>query len=225
MSPPDHCHGQSVRRHSSTGLWSVSLMSLAMILATRPGWLERPLGGMDRVYRLHKWSGIPTVGFAALHWLVEMSDDLLQGNGRTRRPHPKGRLWRLRTGTRSWRDLGEWAIYVLLGLLVLTLWKRFSLSDVAAAASSHACALSVARIPRSGARTGGLLGQTRRTADGHVAGRWHRGRRVVTTGRIGRGRQVNGRVLSVDDTNHDIVEVRCRLDEEWQGHRPGSLPS
>lgn len=30
-----------------TGLLSISLMSLAMVLATRPVWLERPLGGMD----------------------------------------------------------------------------------------------------------------------------------------------------------------------------------
>ena len=57
---PDHVSAGSlpwaVRQEALflTGLWSVSLMSLAMILATRPGWLERPLGGMDRVYRLHK---------------------------------------------------------------------------------------------------------------------------------------------------------------------------
>lgn len=31
-----------------TGLSSIVMMSVAMILATRPVWLERPLGGMDR---------------------------------------------------------------------------------------------------------------------------------------------------------------------------------
>src|SRR5690606_8046695 len=59
-----------------TGLWSVTLMSLAMVLATRPTWLERPLGGMDKIYRTHKWAGILAIGFAATHWLVEMSDDV-----------------------------------------------------------------------------------------------------------------------------------------------------
>jgi len=29
-----------------------------MILATRPKWLERPLGGLDKMYQLHKWTGI-----------------------------------------------------------------------------------------------------------------------------------------------------------------------
>ena len=41
-----------------TGIWSIALMALIMLLALRPVWLERPLGGMDRVYRLHKWAGI-----------------------------------------------------------------------------------------------------------------------------------------------------------------------
>ena len=48
----------AVREHALmlTGLWSFALMSLAMMLATRPAWLERPFGGMDRIYRVHKWA-------------------------------------------------------------------------------------------------------------------------------------------------------------------------
>ena len=61
-----------------SGLLSIGLMSLAMYLATRPLWLETPLGGMDRVYRTHKWAGILGGSLAILHWLVEMSDDLLK---------------------------------------------------------------------------------------------------------------------------------------------------
>lgn len=41
-----------------SGLLAIAMMSLAMVLATRPVWLEGAVGGMDRVYRLHKWSGI-----------------------------------------------------------------------------------------------------------------------------------------------------------------------
>ena len=109
-----------------TGLLSVSLMSLAMILATRPIWLEKPLGGMDRIYRLHKCSGILTVGFAALHWLVEMSDDLIKTivgrGGRIR----KGRfLCVCRTGARSWRESGRMGLLHTPGVASLTLWKRF----------------------------------------------------------------------------------------------------
>jgi len=49
-----------------SGLLSIALMSLAMFLSTRPAWLETPLGGMDRVYRTHKWSGILAVSFAGV---------------------------------------------------------------------------------------------------------------------------------------------------------------
>ena len=51
-----------------SGLLSIALMSLAMFLSTRPAWLETPLGGMDRVYRTHKWAGILAVSFAIVHW-------------------------------------------------------------------------------------------------------------------------------------------------------------
>src|SRR5690606_31498603 len=109
-----------------TGLWSVALLSLAMVLATRPVWLERPLGGMDRIYRTHKWAGILAIAFAALHWLVEMSDDVIKSlwgrAGRVSVDHTGGSFETMRE---FGEDLGEWAIYALLAMLVLTVWKRF----------------------------------------------------------------------------------------------------
>ena len=55
-----------------SGLLSIAFMSLAMMLALRPVWLERPLGGLDQIYLTHKWAGILAVVFAAAHWLIEM---------------------------------------------------------------------------------------------------------------------------------------------------------
>jgi len=43
------------------------------------------------------------------------------------------------------------------------------------------------------------------------------------TGRIGRGKQVSGSLLSIEKSSSEIIEVRCRLDEAWQGHRPGQF--
>ena len=63
-----------------SGVRAIGLMSLATYLASRPAWLETPLGGMDRVYRTHKWAGILGGSFAVLHWLVEMSDDILKSS-------------------------------------------------------------------------------------------------------------------------------------------------
>jgi hmp protein len=41
-----------------TGSISILAMSACMILAMRPKILETPLGGLDKIYRLHKWFGL-----------------------------------------------------------------------------------------------------------------------------------------------------------------------
>lgn len=50
-----------------SGYLAINFMSITMLLATRPGWLESPLGGLDRMYQLHKWTGIMAVSFALAH--------------------------------------------------------------------------------------------------------------------------------------------------------------
>ncbi|MCP4209881.1 MAG: ferric reductase [Halieaceae bacterium] len=206
-----------------TGLLSISLMSLAMVLATRPVWLERPFGGMDRIYRLHKWSGILAVTFAALHWLVEMSDDLLKAL--------VGRGGRIKEGTSAFaepirdlgEELGEWAIYVLLGLLALTLWKRFSyrlwrplhraMPVLYLVLAFHSVVLAPADY---WSQPIGLLLALLLTA-GSIASV------QSLTGRIGRKRRVTGSVVALNNPGSDIIEVSCHLDGKWQGHRPGQF--
>ena len=59
-----------LRQHTIylSGLWSISLMALVMLLALRLPLLDRVLGGMDQVYRLHKWAGIGAALTAIVHW-------------------------------------------------------------------------------------------------------------------------------------------------------------
>ena len=51
-----------------SGVLSIGLMSIAMLLALRPTWLERYLDGLDKMYRLHKWLGVGALVAAVLHW-------------------------------------------------------------------------------------------------------------------------------------------------------------
>lgn len=51
-----------------TGVIAIGVMSVAMVLALRPRLIERPLDGLDKMYRLHKWLGITTLLVATLHW-------------------------------------------------------------------------------------------------------------------------------------------------------------
>lgn len=109
-----------------SGLLAIGLLSLATFLAARPAWLETPLGGMDRIYRTHKWAGILGGVFAILHWLIEMSDDLLKSSiGRAGRV-PKEKFGNILDSLRHLAgDLGEWGFYLLVVLVAITLWQRF----------------------------------------------------------------------------------------------------
>jgi len=207
-----------------TGLLTISLMSLAMVLATRPAWLERPLGGLDRIYRLHKWSGILAGTFAMLHWLVEMADDPIKALfGKGGRLNKDGFSAFAEPIRDLGEDLGEWAFYVLLAMIVLTLWKHFSyrlwrplhraMPALYLLLAFHSVVLAPASywIQPIGLLLALLL------AAGTVASV------LSLTGRIGRSRQVSGSIISVQNPSPDIIEVSCRLNEGWNGHRPGQF--
>ncbi|WP_228766919.1 ferric reductase-like transmembrane domain-containing protein [Thiomicrorhabdus heinhorstiae] len=51
-----------------SGVIGISMMSVALLLAVRPMWLERRLNGLDKMYRLHKWLGVGGLVFSVLHW-------------------------------------------------------------------------------------------------------------------------------------------------------------
>lgn len=215
-----------VREHALTltGLWSFALMSLTMVLATRPVWLERPFGGMDRIYRVHKWAGILAIAFAALHWLVEMSDGLIKAlwgrEGRLPKDHGGSVLEAMRDVA---EELGEFAIYALLGMLVLTLWRRVpfrmwrSLHKVMPvlylALAFHAAFL--APLDYWTQPVGLMLAAL------VVAGSVASVRALM--GWIGQGRRVGGVIESVAEPGQGVTAVSCRLDGGWRGHRPGQF--
>jgi predicted ferric reductase len=207
-----------------TGLLSISLMSFAVFLAARPAWLEGPLGGMDRMYRTHKWAGILAVGFAAMHWLVEMSGDIIKAlvgrEGRLPKEKFSGFLEVLRDLA---GDMGEWAIYAVLAMLAITLWKRFpyrkwrllhqAMPAIYLMLAFHAALLAPSHYWTQ--PVGWLLALL---MAGGVYGSLH-----SLAGRIGRSRQVTGKILSIEQSARDVIAVRCQLTEVWRGHRPGQF--
>ena len=205
-----------------SGLASFALMSLAMLLAVRPAWLEKPLGGMDRIYRLHKWTGILAIGFGAAHWLVELSGDVIKSligkAGRLPKSQYDGLYAQLREIA---EDMGEWALYAALAILVLTLWKRFpyhwwrhvhrAMPALYLMLAFHAALLAP---PAYWAQPAGAL-LALCLAVGVPAAF------VSLAGRIGRRRQMSGTVTGVNQTG-DVMEIACRLDGKF-AHRPGQF--
>ncbi|MBK7563325.1 MAG: ferric reductase-like transmembrane domain-containing protein [Propionivibrio sp.] len=206
-----------------TGLFSIFLMSLSMLLATRPAWLEKPLGGLDRIYRLHKWSGILAIGFGASHWLIKQSGGLIKTLIGAQGRLPKIRYTGLLEVLREFAaDLGEPALYIVLAMLVITLWRRFPyhiwrhlhriMPVLYLMLAFHATMLAPPAYWSQ--PVGALLAVV--LAVGVVASV------IVLAGLIGRRRQVNGSVVSVKNEG-DVTELTCRLDEQWKSHRAGQF--
>ncbi|MBK1780522.1 ferric reductase-like transmembrane domain-containing protein [Advenella sp. WQ 585] len=207
-----------------SGLWAIALMSLVMVLSIRPAWLEKPLGGMDKMYRLHKWAGILGISAAGLHWLLDMSSDLIKSwIGKTGRP-PKGDLTEFAAMFRSFaKDSGELIVYALLIMLVLTLWKKFPYKfwryihkvmpvfylllvfhTIVLAPANYwmqplGILLVILFIPACIASV------------------------ISLAGMVGKPRQSTGTITSIQAHNTGITEVTCKMDTSWKEHHAGQF--
>lgn len=114
-----------------SGVLAMGCMSLAMILATRPRWLEGRFGGLDKLYRLHKWLGIGGLALGTVHWLWAQGPKWAVGLGWLARPQRGPRpavdnaaeqfLLSLRDAAEG---VGEWAFYASVLLIAVALVQR-----------------------------------------------------------------------------------------------------
>ena len=115
-----------------SGAVGIALMSVAMLLAVRPGWADRRLNGLDKGYRLHKWLGIGGLVISVAHWLFANGPKWLVQAGLLERPRRGPRVvpdepllaW-LQSQRGLAEDLGEKAFYVAVALIAIALIKRF----------------------------------------------------------------------------------------------------
>ncbi|MFM2643740.1 ferric reductase-like transmembrane domain-containing protein [Vibrio chagasii] len=126
-----------------SGILSLMLMSITMVLAMRLPMVENWLKGMDKAYRVHKWLGIGGVALGVTHWLWYQIPKSLVTFGILAKPirHDGSGPQAVLTGWEMWvnelrdiaQSIGEWGFYLLLVLLVASLWaavkyKPFKLS-------------------------------------------------------------------------------------------------
>ncbi|NWN90579.1 ferric reductase [Marinobacter adhaerens] len=207
-----------------SGYLAINFMSITMLLATRPPWLESPLGGLDRMYQLHKWTGILAVTFALSHWLIEMADDSLEALFGTDRSLKEadfsGLLDSLQDGA---EDLGEPGLYLLAFLVVITLvrwvpygfWRYLHrvMPLIYLVLAAHALLLAPLKWWQQ--PTGWLMALL--ITGGAVASL------QSLTGQIGKSRRYKGLVQAVKQTSANITEVVCDIGNQWPGHKPGQF--
>ncbi len=117
---------------SHTGIIGIGTMSIAMILALRPVFMEPLTGGLDKTYRLHKWLGITGLVISIMHWLLVkvpkwlVGWDMLERPARGPRAEPANAIFsffQLQRGLAE--SIGEWAFYAVVILISLALIKKF----------------------------------------------------------------------------------------------------
>lgn len=207
-----------------SGYLAINFMSLTMLLAVRPSWLERSLGGLDKMYHLHKWTGIAAVIFALGHWLIEIMDNELKtllGKDRSLREADFSGLLDSLQGMSE--DLAEPSLYLLLALVTITLirwmpyryWRYLHrvMPLIYLALAAHA--LLLAPLAWWQQPTGWLLAVF--TLAGVIAAI------QSLTGKIGQSKRWKGLVHSVEQISHNTLEVVCDLGKNWPGHRAGQF--
>jgi len=216
-----------------TGVVAVSVMSVAMLLVLRPSWLERPLNGLDKTYRLHKWLGIAGLVMAVIHWWLAQGTKWMVGWGWLNKPQRgRGPGEETLSGLEQWirgqrglaESLGEWAFYAAALLIVLALIKSFPYRWFRKTHTWLALAYLVL-VYHSLVLTqtdywlqpiGWLLAPL--LIGGTVAAL------LVLAGRVGRKRQVQGVIRSVNwYPGVSVIEGCIDLKQGWKGHVPGQF--
>lgn len=117
-----------------SGMIAMGAMSLSMLLATRIAYLEKYFNGLDKIYRLHKWLGITALTSAIIHfWFTKGTKWMISwgwldkpvrpkvANKETLVVHDIESLFRSLRGAAE--GIGEWAFYIALILMVISLIK------------------------------------------------------------------------------------------------------
>jgi len=211
---------------SASGLIAFALCSACMVLATRWGWLERCLGGLDRMYRLHKALGIAAVTLVFTHWMIEQIPRWLVHSGILERPAHSGPVihtWQnLLHGTAS-HIVGLYVAYLMvaLALIALTRWVPYHwfrrLHKVFPYAFLAIVFHAVVLLPDTlWLKPAGLMMWMSAIA-GTIAAL------VVLTGRTGQARRHIGRVTAVRVLGDDVLEVECSVPGKGLAHRAGQF--
>ncbi len=214
-----------------SGILAMGCMSLAMILAMRPRWPERWFGGLDKMYRLHKWLGIGGLVLAMAHWLWSQGPKWAVGLGWLERPQRGPRAaaagWAepfLHSQRALAEGLGEWAFYGSVLLIAVALIRRipyrvFYKTHRLLAVTYLVLVFHSVVLTRFGYWTSplGVL-MAALLAYGTVAAA------VVLLRRVGAGRKAGGRIARLHYYPPlRVLEGEIDVPSGWPGHRAGQF--
>lgn len=214
-----------------SGIVAMVCMSVGMVLALRPRWPEQWFGGLDKMYRLHKWLGITALIVAVVHWLWSQGPKWAVGFGWLERPargprapieNPIEETFMSMRGIAE--GVGEWAFYAAVLLIALSLIKAFPyrlfykthrlLAVIYLVLVFHAVVLT--KFSYWTTPIGVVLAVLM------VAGTYAAG--IVLLRRVGAANQVYGRIASLNYyPGVRALETEIAVPDGWPGHKPGQF--
>ena len=216
-----------------SGVMGMGVMSVAMVLALRPVWLEPWLGGLDKSYRLHKWLGITGLVASVLHWVAANGPHWLVDLGLMERGARGPRSRAVGMGAiEQWlgdlrhpaESVGEWAFYAVVLLIALALIKRFpyrlfAKTHTLIALAYLALVFHTVVLMNFAAWTqplGVVMGLL--LASGVVSAV------LVLSRQVGKQRRVGG---TIEARHHfpdmNVLETQILLEDGWKGHKSGQF--
>lgn len=215
-----------------SGVLALGVMSVALLLALRPVRLEPWLGGLDKMYRLHKWLGMAALALSTSHWLMAQGPKWLTGLGLMTRgprpprpPLPEEALHRFFMAQRGLAEsVGEWTFYLAAALMVVALVKwfpyKFFLKSHQFLAAAYLALVAHALVLLQWdywATPLGLVMAVLMLA-GSVSAL------LLLPGRLARRRRVDGQVLRVQvQEKLQVMEIEIQLQGRWAGHAAGQF--
>lgn len=210
-----------------TGALALGWMGFGMLLALRPAWLERDLGGLDKLYHVHKWTGIGAVLLVVTHWLLILSPRTLVAwgwiEGVARGRHgPRGGGGSSLIGLA--KEMGEWSAWIMIVLGIVALlrfvpygWFR-KLHKGFPVAFLIGAFHSVVMLQKENVATTpfGLLLIAIALAGSVIA-------LISLNGLIGRSRRHRGVVASATKTESGVLDLRVNAGPDWPGHQAGQF--
>jgi len=213
-----------------SGLLAMTCMSLAMILALRPRWPERWLGGLDKMYRLHKWLGIGGLVLAIIHWLWSQGPKWAVSLGWLQRPRrgPPAEAGAFEQALTSWRptaeSVGELAFYAAVLLIAVALIRRIPyrlfykthafLAGLFLVLVFHT--LILLKFEYWASPLGVLMAALLAYATWAAV--------LVLFRRVGAGRKVDGTIIKLN-YRPELASLEGEIGslQAWPGHRPGQF--
>ncbi len=214
-----------------SGVLAMAWMSIAMILATRPQQPERWFGGLDKMYRLHKWVGISAFAMSVVHWLSVNAPKwagalgLVERGARGPRTDATNPIEQWLRGYRGDAEsIGEWAFFAVVVLTLVSLVHRipyrwFYKTHRWLAAAYLALVLHTVVLTKFVYWTSpvALL-----LVPLLVWGSW--AAVIVLFRRVGTRRQANGTIAAMTYyPGVHALEVAIDMSTGWRGHRPGQF--